>query len=76
MEFRKSAIHNVEEKIIRNNESLGERFYKRLATMDDDAQRRFEEMGKTFQSTFWSQKWWLIVLSAVLSIFAVVVMNR
>jgi chromosome segregation ATPase len=76
MEFRKSAVHDVEERIIRNNETLGESFYSRLATMDDHARRRFDEMGKTFQSTFWTQKWWLIVLSAVLSIFAIVVIHR
>lgn len=76
IEFRKSAIHDVEDKIIKNNETLGQSFYNRLATMDDHARRRFEEMGKTFQSTFWTQKWWLIVLSAILSIFAIVVINR
>ncbi|HEV3325856.1 MAG TPA: hypothetical protein VG052_09625 [Puia sp.] len=76
MEFRKSTIHSVEEKIIRNNDELGQSFYNRLATMDDHARRRFEEMGKTFQSTFWTQKWWLIVLSAVLATFAFVVINR
>jgi chromosome segregation ATPase len=76
MEFRKSAVHDVEERIIKNNESLGQSFYSRLETMDDHARRRFEEMGKTFQSTFWTQKWWLIVLSVVLFIFAIVVIHR
>jgi len=76
MEFRKNAIHTMEEKIIRNNEALGQSFYNRLATMDDHARRRFEEMGEMFQSTFWTQKWWLIVLSAVLATFGILVISR
>jgi len=33
-------------------------------------------MEETFQSTFWTQKWWLIVLSAVLATFAIIMITR
>jgi len=76
MELRKRSIRDMEEKIVRNNEALGESFYSRLATMDDQVRRKFDEMGSTFQSTFRAQKWWLIILSAILAIFALGVINR
>jgi hypothetical protein len=73
MEFRKSAILDVEDKIITNNEKLGQSFYGRFAQIDNNARSRFEEMKNTFRTTFWTQKWWLIVLSGVLFIIAIVV---
>ncbi|HUB60137.1 MAG TPA: hypothetical protein VL978_05520 [Puia sp.] len=76
MELRKRSIRDMEEKIVRNNQALGESFYSRLATMDDQVRRKFDEMGSTFQSTFRAQKWWLIILSAILAIFALGVINR
>jgi hypothetical protein len=76
MEFRKRAIHDVGEKIIKNNEELGESFRTRLATMDKHAQGRFEEMEITLQSAFETQKWWLVVLSVVLAIFGIILWNR
>src|ERR1700722_16860664 len=35
MAFWKNAIHNVEEKIIKNNKELGENFCRSLDTIDD-----------------------------------------
>jgi uncharacterized protein YllA (UPF0747 family) len=57
-------------------EAMEKNFYSRLTTMDDNERRRFEEIGNTFQSTFWTQKWWLIILSAILAIFALFVISR
>ena len=76
VEFRKSAIHNVGDNIIKNNDALRQSFNTRVEAMDEYARKRFEKMGETFQSTFWTQKIWLIVLSAVLFIFAAIVISR
>jgi predicted nucleic acid-binding Zn-ribbon protein len=76
MEVRKKAMSDMEQKIIKNNAAMEQSFYARLETMDNHAQGRFKKMEETFQSTFWTQKWWLIVLSAVLATFAIIMITR
>jgi hypothetical protein len=76
MKMQERTMDDMVGKVDSSNERNGNLFYNRVSEMDTRERMRFEQLENTFKSTFWTQKVWLIALSAILSIFAIVVISR